>query len=387
MMSKHHNEYFYSHLPSNEISLSQLLGEEHLFCKVPDDWQVIITDVKNSTQALQDGKHETVNLVATGSIVAVLNIIYKANLTIPYFFGGDGATFIVPPNMYDDVFNALLLHRENVQANFDLELRVGHVPVADIYASGKALNISKLKTSKLFTIPVLLGDGLLYAEKIIKGPDYEFEQNISNDLELDLSGMQCRWDRIKPPQLTYEIVSLLIIAREGMKHSVVFKKAIEKIDKIYGEPSKRKPFSIENLKLKTTLKQITMEMKSRMKKFQFLYLATTFIKGILGIYYFKTKTGKTYLNSLVDLSDTLVIDGKINTVISGTAAQRKLLEAALDALEKNGEIFYGLFVSKESIMSCYVRNMKDDHIHFVDGAEGGYTKAAMVLKKKGLQLK
>ena len=33
-------------------------------------------------------------------------------------------------------------------------------------------------------------------------------------------------------------------------------------------------------------------------------------------------------------------------------------------------------------MSCYVRNMNDKHVHFVDGAEGGYTKAAGVLKKK-----
>jgi hypothetical protein len=51
-------------------------------------------------------------------------------------------------------------------------------------------------------------------------------------------------------------------------------------------------------------------------------------------------------------------------------------------MEKNGEINYGLHVSSESVMSCYVRNMNEDHIHFVDGSEGGYTKAAGVLKKK-----
>jgi hypothetical protein len=37
------------------------------------------------------GLHETINLVATGSIVAVLNIAYKAKITVPFFFGGDGA--------------------------------------------------------------------------------------------------------------------------------------------------------------------------------------------------------------------------------------------------------------------------------------------------------
>ena len=89
-----------------------------------------------------------------------------------------------------------------------------------------------------------------------------------------------------------------------------------------------------------------------------------------------------YLTNLVEMSDTLVIDGKINTVISGTSKQREQLEAALNEIEMNGEILYGLYVSKESVMSCYVRNMNDRHVHFIDGAEGGYTKAATILKKK-----
>jgi hypothetical protein len=54
----------------------------------------------------------------------------------------------------------------------------------------------------------------------------------------------------------------------------------------------------------------------------------------------------------------------------------------LNALEEADEIRYALYVSSESVMSCYVRDLKDDHIHFVDGAEGGYTKAAGVLKLK-----
>ena len=113
-----------------------------------------------------------------------------------------------------------------------------------------------------------------------------------------------------------------------------------------------------------------------------IYLFRNWFNTMLGSLYFRTKTGKTYLNQLVALSDTLVMDGKINTVISGTNKQRELLQVALDEMEKNGEISYGLFVSKESVMSCYVRNMNEDHIHFVDGSEGGYTRAAGVLKKK-----
>jgi hypothetical protein len=58
------------------------------------------------------------------------------------------------------------------------------------------------------------------------------------------------------------------------------------------------------------------------------------------------------------------------------------LQKELNQLEKNNEILYALYVSGESIMSCYVRDLEDDHIHFVDGADGGYTQAAGILKQK-----
>ena len=77
------NDLFYSRLPVNQIPLGDLLGEEHLFYKVPDNWHVLITDVKKSTGAVESGLHETVNLVATGSIEAVLNLAFKATITVP----------------------------------------------------------------------------------------------------------------------------------------------------------------------------------------------------------------------------------------------------------------------------------------------------------------
>ena len=381
-MEPKNNDLFYSRLPVNEIPLTDLLMEEHLFFKIPGNWHVVITDVKNSTEAIRAGLHETINLVATGSIVAVLNVAYKANLTIPFFFGGDGASFIMPPTLLSVAMQALLLHRENTKTNFNLDLRVGHIPVAEIYEKEHALNISKLRTSLLFEIPVLLGHGLTYAEKKIKGPDYMFATLSEPNEELDMSGMQCRWDRIKPPENNFEIVSLLVISCEGVNQSLAFKKVMDSIDAIYGAPQARAPISVGKLKLKATLAKIGLEMRARMRGFRPFYLITNWIKTSLGYFYFKTKRGKVYLNNLVDMSDTLVIDGRINTVISGTSQQRELLESALSKIESDGEILYGLYVSQESVMSCYVRNMNDRHIHFVDGAEGGYTKASGIIKQK-----
>jgi len=376
------SDQFYSRLPANEIPLSDLLTEEHLFYKIPGSWHVVITDIKNSTAAVSNGLHETVNLVATGCIVAVLNIAYKFNITVPFFFGGDGATFIIPQSLFDPVMKSLLQHKENTLSTFKLDLRVGHVPVKEIYEHEHVLNISKLRTSRHFTIPVLLGDGLTYAESKIKGPAYIFSMFGPTDAELDLSGMQCRWDRIKPPENFYEVVSLLVVVKKGGQQSTTFKKVIECIDSIYGSPDSRKPISVSKLKLKATLARIGLEMNVRMGGFRPVYLMVNWFRTLLGHLYFKTKKGRVYLNELVEMSDTLVIDGKINTVITGTSQQRQMLVEALDKIESEGEIMYGIYVSNESVMSCYVRSLSEKHIHFVDGAEGGYTKAANVVKQK-----
>lgn len=378
------NDLFYSRLPVNEIPLGELLSEEHLFFRVPDNWCVVITDIKRSTRAVEMGLHETVNLLATGSIVAVLNIAYKAGISVPFFFGGDGATFIIPPSILDPTLKALYKHSENTRENYDLELRVGMVPVNHIYEEGHKLAISKLRTSQLFSIPVLLGDGLTYAERIIKGADCPRSDSTGPEYELDLSGMECRWDKIKPPLEFDEVVSLLVIARDTGQQAATFKRVVEQLDRIYGEPERRKPITVPMLKLKATLEKISQEMRIKFGRSKPFYLLHKWITTLIGTFYFRTSTGKRYLLQLVELSDTLVIDGKINTVISGTVTQRERLVRALNELEENGLILYGLFVSKESVMSCYVRNMNEQHIHFVDGAEGGYTKAATMLKRKAV---
>ena len=381
-MQTQNTDHFYTRLPSNNIALSDLLTEDHLFYAVPSNWHVIITDIKNSTSAVENNQHETVNLIATGSIVAVLNIAHRLDILVPFFFGGDGATFIVPETVMHLAINALLMHSENTMSNFNLTLRVGTVPVKDLYNQSHELKIAKFKSSDIFSIPVLLGDGLEYAEKQIKGENYERPTLFFPIDELDLAGMQCRWDKIDPPQTDQEVVTLLVLAGSGYRQSEVFKKVILHLDKIYGVPEKRQPISISKLKLKSTFTRLGMEVKTRLGNIDLIDQFRTWLTCLLGYLYFRTTKGKKYLTKLVSMSDTLVIDGKINTVIAGTAAQRIVLEMALNSLEQLGEISYGLCVSKEAVMSCYVRDLDDSHVHFVDGSEGGYTRAAGTLKLK-----
>ena len=375
-------DHFYSNLPIHKLPLHQLLIQNKLFEKVIASWCVIITDIKRSTAAVNSGLHENVNLIATGSIVAVLNIAFKANISVPFFFGGDGATFIVPPSIVDDVMKSLLKYKDNTLQNFNLDLRTGIMPVAEIYRNGHTLNICRFSSAETFSIPIVLGDGLAYAEQVIKGENYLLAGHDTAIDEIDLSGMQCRWDKIEPPENRDEVVTLIVIASEIAQQAVVFSKVILHLDQIYGSPEKRQPISVPKLIFRTSFTSLGKEMKHRLGKIKFLELIKSWFINVYGYIYFRTDRGKKYLKQLVEMSDTLVVDGRINTVITGTAKQRLALAQALNQLEKNNEILYGFYVSGESVMSCYVRDLEDDHIHFVDGADGGYTRAAGILKQK-----
>ncbi len=375
-------DHFYSNLIVSKLNLSRLLLKKDLFSDVPEDWFVIITDIKNSTSAVDAGLHEDVNLIATGSIVTVLNIAFKAGILVPFFFGGDGATFIVPSSIVNDTMKALLKYRVNSLANFKLDLRAGIVSVKEIYTHGCSLKISRFNSGETFSIPIVLGDGLDYAEKIIKGDDYLLSGHDSTEDEIDLTGMQCRWDKIQPPENSEEVVTLIAIAQDSKKQAEVFSKIIHYLDQIYGAAEIRKPISIPKLIFRTSFNNLGKEMRHRLGKIKTFELIKNWFVNMYAFVYFRTEGGKKYLQQLVEMSDTLVIDGRINTVITGTEKQRLALQEALNRLESNEEISYGIYVSGESVMSCYVRDFEDEHIHFVDGADGGYTKAAGVLKQK-----
>ncbi|XMO85523.1 DUF3095 family protein [Algibacter sp. AS12] len=375
--------FFYTNLTNYKEPVTKLLSKPELFKQIPNNWSIVITDIKGSTASVQKGLSELVNLIATGSIVAALNIAKKQSIDIPFFFGGDGATLLIPPVLLHDIMEALILHQENIKKEFDIYLRVGHVPISQVYKNNQELKITKASINKLLTIPVVLGNGLHFAENLIKSKDAVVDNLNKQTDVLDLDGMECRWNKIPPPENSNEVVSLLISATNEPDQAPIFKSILEKTDELYGPLKNRNPISVPKLKLNFNYKKIKTELKASNKKFGVRNFLKVWITGLIGnFYYLPNKTGRKYLKELTQLSDILVIDGRINMVISGTSKQRKLLTTFLDGLEKNKSIVYGIHVSNRSIMSCYVQNRNAKHIHFVDGGSSGYTRAAKVIKRK-----
>ncbi len=374
---------FYNNLLSHEESVNELLCRSDAFEQIPTDWQIIVTDIKGSTKAVKNGLFEVVNLIATGSIIAALNIAAKSKIDIPFFFGGDGATLLVPPALLSEIIAALVQHQNNVKKEFNIDLRVGSLPVSEVYENNRKLKIAKVSINALHTIPIVLGTGLHYAEKLIKLRDISFYQQGDENATLNLEGMECRWNRISPPKDKDEILCLLIRTINESEQALIFKKILDKADEIYGSHKKRNPISLPKLQLDAGFNKVLVELKMRRPRFTFLEWLKNWLYVVIGKYwYLKSKPGEKYLNELIQLSDIFVLDGQINMIISSRTAQRETLEFFLDYLENKGEIIYGIHISQKSIMSCYVRNRDTNHIHFIDGSGGGYTQAAIMLKDK-----
>lgn len=381
---------FYKNMAKIKLPLAALLKNEYLFSDVPPNWTIIVTDVKNSTRAVSNGQHNDVNLSATGSIITVLNTLKTLNnkTKIPYFFGGDGSTFIVPNTVLKPILLALEDYSRHVNTTFQLQLRVGHMEVKKAYENKTTLRITKLKHNDFLTTPVVLGNGLKYAERIIKDKFIANNKYSKKDIEPNLEGMQCRWDEIYPNQTDKKVICLLVDCEDEKLQSEVYGIIMQEIDLIFGNLETRNPISSIKLKLNTSYARVKKEMYAKLGKFKLMYLVKNWGMTNFGVLYLKfSQAGKLYKNSVSQLSDTIMIDGFLNTVITGTETQISKLQTLLDDLEKNRKIIYGIHVTHASVMTCYIEDKEKKHIHFVDGTEGGYTSAAIMFKEKIRRMK
>lgn len=382
---------FYKHLRASNKHLPELLRNGG-FVEVPDDWSVIVADVKNSTAAVNAGNHNNVNLIAASSLVVPLNIAKDAGIEIPFFFTGDGGTVLVPPVILKNVLQGLSLHNTNSIKNFDLELHAGSLSVKSIKETGHSLKIAKVKFGGSISKAVVIGNGLQYAETIIKGPNSSTETETGILSALNMEGLECRWDRIKPPTEENEVVCYLIEGIHPDRQAGVYADVLQRMDDIYGTLEKRNPISFERLRLMLSANKIRREMIVKFGKWRKNYLATAFLQTVVGRMYFKFNwkvnnlRGQEYLKQVVTNADILTIDGRINTIISATPDKHTAFIQYLNEQEQMGRLLFGHFNSMESVMTCYIQNRNENHIHFVDGADGGYTEAAKELKGKRRKL-
>ncbi len=385
-MADHLNRRFYSDITASTLSLKDLLLEIDSFQILPDNWDIIVTDIVNSTAAFNMGKYQEINLIAASSIIAALNVGKKYNLDLPFIFGGDGVTLCAPAYLTPEIYRHILGLKAKTLKHFKLDLRVGFVPAMNVYAEGRELRINKIKVTDHYHQAVFLGDGLLRAETIVKKTPATGVP--TKKTEPNLEGLECRWQEIPSPHDKPQIMSLIIVPRDHVRAGAILSCVLTLIDNYCGDFASRHPLSHEGLELSASAKKIHRETILKNKYFTGLRTAKKILEAWVGKQLLKYRwsirslDGKNYKDSLILASDTLKVDGSLKTIISGTKTQFEQLLLALRILESEGKIFFGHYITSHSFLTCFVADRHTRHIHFLDAKNGGYTLASIELKAK-----
>lgn len=356
---------------------------------VPRDWLIAITDVRNSTIAIQNGEYKAVNTCGAATIAAILNSI--PNIDVPFLFGGDGAAVVVPAFVRQETADALVAVQKLAKESFNLDLRIGIVPVSDVVDAGYDVKVGKVFISDNFQQPVFTGGGLDYADTLVKSPDVGHHYQITSrgDETANFDGFECRWS--KHPASSEEVISVLVKAMNLNVDSRnrMYEDILDTIHEIYGEHLDRHPLNINKMKVSTDLGQYRYETGIRAPYSTWkdrLKLMLWSISGFL-LWKFVNKIWDKYKSVVYHSTDHEKFDDMLRMTISGTAKQRQQLREYLESWQSTGDIAFGIHVTDHTLMTCIVFDRFGRQVHFVDADEGGYAMAALELKNQLKQFK
>jgi hypothetical protein len=90
---------------------------------------------------------------------------------------------------------------------------------------------------------------------------------------------------------------------------------------------------------------------------------------------------QTYIRQVVENSDFRKYDDGLRMILDCTEELARELTERLKAAAEKGIVRFGLHGQDAAMMTCFTPSaMRSDHVHFIDGARGGYASAATALK-------
>ena len=360
------------------------VGDPARYVEAPDDWLLVMADIRDSTEAARAGRYKDVNMVGAACITATLNA--TAGLELPYSFGGDGATVLIPPEVRDAVAGALIRTRRLAKHDFGLELRVGMVPVRELKRRGARVLVAKFELSPGNHLAMLAGGGVELAERLIKnGAGFELEDE-GEAGPPDLHGLSCRWQPYR--SLRGQVLTLLVRSLEADRLSL-HQEIVEALRRILVEvPEATSPVQRANMRFSwppAGLRAEAIATRGRLPRWlRRLYVVfESFLLLIADR--FDVRIGPfnptVYREEMRRNSDYRKVADTLHMVLDCTEAQIAAIEAYLAGLHAAGKIVYGTHRADEAMMTCLVFSLEESrHVHFVDGADGGYALAALQLK-------
>jgi hypothetical protein len=374
---------FYARLPVFDHFSD--LTDPGRYMPVPDDWVLGLSDIVRSTAAIQAGRYKEVNTAAAAVIAAVANKLGTSEF--PFVFGGDGASFALPASQSDLARDALSAVAAWVRDAFGFELRIALVPVSDIRAQGHDVRIARFSASPDVSYAMFAGGGLAYAERQMKGGVFAIPPAPPGTLP-DLTGLSCRFDEITPER---GVILSLIILPTASTDPEAFNTLVNRVLVLAEGQEAGRPMSDRGPPLASPFKGFGIEAKTvRTGGFHLWPLARLAAGRLAAFMIFRT--GRSfggfdpvqYRHQLVENTDFRKFDDGLRMTLDCTPALADRLDVLLQEAERQGIARHGLHRQEAALMTCFVPSpSRSDHIHFVDGAMGGYAMAAQAMKPLG----
>lgn len=373
-------KHFYGGIPSfNRFSS---LVERDRYHEFPDDWHIVITDVKGSTKAIEAGRYKDVNTVGAATIAVIQNVLGR--FEFPFVFGGDGATVLVPDEYIERVKASLMGLKSLSKSTFGLELRAGAVPMSEVHSRGGSVEIAKFEITKGRSIAFFRGGGLTVAEKLIKAEAGKYE--IEGELrEPSMQGLSCRWRPISNRR--GRILSLLVAARPEFQESTL-KEVVDFLESVFeGSLDSANPAAYAGMAYKSFLQCVRDEIRYHRSVFSRDFLSRIceilFCQLVFRLRLPLNPATDHYARAIPLHSDFRKFDDLLRMIVDCSEEQVERIRGFLENLRLQGKVYFGLFESPTCLMTCFVESIQDgDHIHFIDGGDGGYAMAAKQLKSQ-----
>jgi hypothetical protein len=358
------------------------LMDPKLYSPLPDDWSIGVADIVESTRAIANQRYKAVNMAGASVIAAVTNALEGREF--PFVFGGDGASFAVAPHDLDLAREALAATAAWVREDLDLVMRVALVPVSAVRAQGLDVRVARFGASPNVSYAMFSGGGLGWADAAMKRGEFAVDA-AAPGTQPDLSGLSCRFEEI--PSTRGLILSVLAVPARGADQNA-FRKVIEEvIHLVERSPDAGRPVPADGPPLKWPPAGVEFEARAArggsLLKRRTVVLAVTLWAYV--VMRFGIKVGnfvpRIYRRQVVENSDFRKYDDGLRMILDCTPELEAALTQRLAKAASNGIVRYGLHRQDAAMMTCFVPSvMRADHVHFIDGARGGYASAATALK-------
>lgn len=378
------NGAFFSSLPLHERF--DELTRAAAYTPLPDEWLVGAADIESSTKLVQNGAYKIVNTIGAAVIASQINA--HGNSAFPYVFGGDGAIFAVPPEEAETARATLAAVSRWAEEEFDVTLRAAAARVSEIRSAGRDVAVARYRASKGAAYAMFSGGGASWLEAEMKQGCFRVPPAPAG-ARPDLTGLSCRW---MPMGSRFGAILSLVVspnpgADPGALANVLTELiAIEETLERTGNPT---PENGPNYKWPP--EGLTIEAKaSRGDSSLWRRKLALWLETLIALFFFRTgmKAGNFdpahYTRTTAANADFRKFDDGLKMTIDCDPQTRKRIEAVLEKAARENLLRYGLFEQDAAIMTCIVPSVtEDDHVHFIDGAAGGYTAAATMIKGAG----